>query len=274
MTPKIGKGRAAMIDHPFSLAGKVALVTGAVRGLGFEMAKALARAGARVAINGRDEGRLREAAGRAGHDGVTLETVRFDAADPASAGALAGFATRHGRLDVFISNVGLRNRKPLFDFTLDEVRALIEADLIGPFTLAREGARLMVPRKTGRIILVTSVAGPFARAGDAAYTTAKGGLAALTKALAVELGTHAITVNHGQRHLARLLRHADQPVPARRSRAQRQLQQPHRTRPLGTAGRDRRRRCVPRLRRFVVRHRSRPDRRRWHDVDVLTGSMF
>lgn len=184
-----------MADHPFSLAGKVALVTGAVRGLGFEMAKALAHAGARVAINGRDETRLREAAERAAQAGIALETARFDAADPASAGALAEFAARRGRLDVFISNVGLRNRKPLFDFTLDEVRALIEADLIGPFTLAREAARLMVPRKTGRIILVTSVAGPFARAGDAAYTAAKGGLAALTKALAVELGAHAITVN-------------------------------------------------------------------------------
>lgn len=184
-----------MTDHPFSLAGKVAVVTGAARGLGYEMARALARAGATVAINGRDAGRLTDAAAAAAREGVTLDTAPFDAADPASVKALAAVADRHGRLDIFISNVGLRNRKPLFDFTLDEVRGLIEADLIGPFTLAREAARLMLPRQTGRIILVTSVAGPFARAGDAVYTAAKGGLAALTKALAVELGVHGITVN-------------------------------------------------------------------------------
>ncbi len=184
-----------MADHPFSLAGKVALVTGAGRGLGYEIAKALAQAGAIVAINGRDPGRLQEAVTRAARDGVTLETACFDAADPGATAALKALAERHGRLDIFVSNVGQRNRKPLFDFTLDEVRALIDTDLVGPFTLAREAARLMVPRKNGRIILVTSVAGPFARAGDAAYTAAKGGLAALTKALAVELGIHGITAN-------------------------------------------------------------------------------
>lgn len=184
-----------MADHPLSLAGKVALVTGAARGLGYEIAKALARAGATVAINGRDPRRLQEAVARGAQDGVTLETACFDAADPASAGALTALAGRHGRLDVFVSNVGARNRKPLFDFTLDEVHALLQTNLVGPFVLAREAARLMVPRKAGRIILVTSVAGPYARAGDAVYTAAKGGLAALTKALAVELGPHGITAN-------------------------------------------------------------------------------
>lgn len=181
--------------HPFSLSGKVALVTGSARGLGFEMAKALARAGATTFINGRDATRLAEAVAQAAKDGVTLHDAPFDAADPQAAAALAGIASRHGKLDVFISNVGARNRKPLFDFTLDEVDALLHTDLVGPFVLAREAARLMVPRKTGRIVLVTSVAGPYARAGDAVYTSAKGGLAALTKALAVELGPHNVTVN-------------------------------------------------------------------------------
>ncbi len=184
-----------MAEHPFSLGGKVALVTGAARGLGYEMAKALARAGATTIINGRDEKRLGEAVAQAAKDGVALQAAAFDAADSASAKTLAALAERHGRLDVFVSNVGARNRKPLFDFTLEEIQALLQTDLVGPFVLAREAARLMVPRKTGRIILITSVAGPFARAGDAAYTAAKGGLAALTKALAVELGAHNITVN-------------------------------------------------------------------------------
>jgi gluconate 5-dehydrogenase len=181
--------------HPFSLAGKVALVTGAARGLGFEMAKALAQAGATVTINGRDAGRLQTAVAAAAAQGVSLDTAAFDAGDPAASAAVAAVARKHGRLDVFVSNVGVRNRKPLFDFSLGEIRDLIDADLVGPFALAREAARLMTAQGGGRLILVTSIAGPYARAGDAAYTAAKGGLGALTKALAVELGPHNITVN-------------------------------------------------------------------------------
>jgi gluconate 5-dehydrogenase len=179
----------------FSLAGKVALVTGAARGLGFEIAKALARAGAAVTINGRDPGRLTEATEIAARENVKLDAAAFDASGPEAAAALAAIAKRHGRLDIFVSNVGVRNRKPLFDISADEIRSLLEADLTGPFLLARAAAGLMAPRRGGRIILMTSIAGPFAHRGDVAYTAAKGGLAGLTKALAVELGPHSITCN-------------------------------------------------------------------------------
>src|SRR6185437_13548141 len=113
----------------FSLAGKVAVVTGAARGLGFEIAKALARAGAAVTINGRDAARLAETGEAAAREGVALDTAAFDANDAAAPAALAAIAKRQGRLDVFVSNVGLRNRKPLFDISVDEIRALLEADL-------------------------------------------------------------------------------------------------------------------------------------------------
>lgn len=179
----------------FSLAGKTALVTGAARGLGFEIAKALARAGAAVTINGRDAGRLTEAAAAASQEGVRLHTAAFDASAPDAADALDAWAKPQGRLDIFVSNVGLRNRKALFDISVEEIRALLEADLTGPFLLTRAAAKLMVPQRQGRIILMTSIAGPFAHRGDTTYTTAKGGLAGLTKALAVELGPHNVTVN-------------------------------------------------------------------------------
>ncbi len=181
--------------HPFSLAGKVALVTGAARGLGFEIAKALAGAGASVTINGRDAGRLASAQAAAHADGIDLTTRAFDASGPHVARDIEAFVDERGRLDIFVSNVGLRDRKALFEFSADDVRALIEADLVGPFLAARAAAAAMVKQGGGRIIAVTSIAGPFARAGDAAYTAAKGGLAALVRALAVELGRHAITVN-------------------------------------------------------------------------------
>src|SRR4051812_2196966 len=181
--------------HPFALDGRVALVTGAARGLGLEIGKALARAGAAVTINGRNAERLQAAQSAARAEGIELGTAAFDAGSAVAAREIEAFAARHGRLDVFVSNVGLRNRKPLFDFAVDDVKALIEADLVGPFLAARAAAAAMIPNKSGRIIVVTSIAGPFARAGDAVYTAAKGGLASLVRALAVELGPHNITVN-------------------------------------------------------------------------------
>jgi gluconate 5-dehydrogenase len=181
---------------PFSLKDRVALVTGAGRGLGFEIARALAAAGAHVIINGRDQARLDAAACRIADDGLQVTTAAFDVGDPErTVQAIDDIGRRYGRLDILVSNVGVRNRKPVFDFTVEEVRALIDADLVAGFVVAREAARLMIPRRHGRIINVTSIAGPLARPGDAPYIAAKGGLAALTRALAAEFGSHNITVN-------------------------------------------------------------------------------
>ncbi len=182
--------------HPFSLAGRVVLVTGAARGLGFEIARAVAAAGAHVVINGRDRERAQSAVDRIKAEGNAASTAIFDIADDSAvAREVAAIGERHGRLDGLVNNVGARNRKPLFDFTLEEARQLIDTDMVAGFTLSREAARLMIPRKGGRIVHVTSIAGPYARANDAVYIAAKGGLTSLVKALAVDLGPHAITAN-------------------------------------------------------------------------------
>lgn len=188
----------------FSLDGRLALVTGAGRGLGLEIAKALAGAGARVLVNGRNRDRLEravEAIAAAGESaggpaGGSAAPLCLDITDEAAvARAFGDIRAAEGRLDILVNNVGARDRRGLFEFKLDEVRRLIEVDLVAPFNLSRQAARLMAERGWGRIVNVTSIAGPIAGPGDAAYTAAKGGLEALTRALAAELGRSGITVN-------------------------------------------------------------------------------
>ncbi len=180
----------------FDLDGKTALVTGAGRGLGLEIARMLAAAGALVLINGREAASLARVAGEIAASGGNASALAFDVSDEAA--VQEGFQAirdRHGRLDILVNNVGLRDRRDLFAFELEALRRLVEVDLIAPFNLSREAARLMIGQGGGRIINITSIAGPIAAAGDAAYVAAKGGLEALTRALAAELGPHGITVN-------------------------------------------------------------------------------
>jgi gluconate 5-dehydrogenase len=177
----------------FSLDGKVALVTGAGRGLGLEIAKGLAVSGVHVFVNGRNLTTLQQAITTIPGLAIPLP---FDVADEtAVTAAIAAIQAQYGRLDILVNNVGIRDRRGLFDLELTAVRQLIDTNLIAPFHLSREAAKVMVEGGNGRIINITSIADSLARAGDAAYTTAKGGLAALTRALAAELGSFGITVN-------------------------------------------------------------------------------
>jgi gluconate 5-dehydrogenase len=184
----------------FSLQGRVALVTGASRGLGLSMACALAAHGATVWLNGRDAETLVRAVSlvtAAGHAaGGAAHALAFDVTDEAAASAaVTHVLDESGRLDILVNNVGQRRRQPLDQLPAQALRELLEANLVSAWHLCREVARPMRAQGFGRIINVTSIAGPIARAGDAAYTTSKGALEALTRALAAELGPQGINVN-------------------------------------------------------------------------------
>ena len=185
-----------MAQLEFTLDGKVALVTGGGRGLGLEIARALASAGASVLVNGRNQESLARAVTAVTSGGGSAASLPFDVTDePAVKKAFKDIQATYGRLDILINNVGVRDRRGLFEFELNAVRQLVEANLIAPFNLSREAARLMIENHSGRIVNITSIAGPIAGTGDAAYTAAKGGLEALTRTLAAELGKFGITVN-------------------------------------------------------------------------------
>lgn len=182
--------------NPFSLDGKSALVTGASRGLGWAMAQAMAEAGANVALNGRHRDSLEarvETLTAAGHAAMVAP---FDVADAAA--ATAGFASvveAFGGLDILVCNAGVNHRADLAQFGDDDWRRIIDTNLTACFALCREAAKVMAAKGAGRIIMTGSIMGKVARPGIIAYVAAKGGIAAMTRALAAELGPRGVTCN-------------------------------------------------------------------------------
>jgi gluconate 5-dehydrogenase len=180
----------------YSRKDQVILITGASRGLGFAMANAMAEAGGLVVLNGRDPKTLDAAADKLKAKGLKAETAPFDVSDFATAAkAVAGIARKYGRLDVVVLNAGITHRRPLLEFETPDFQRVLDTNLTACFALAREAARVMIPRGAGRIIFTGSIMGIVARPTIHAYIAAKAGLAGLTKGLAVELGAKGITCN-------------------------------------------------------------------------------
>jgi gluconate 5-dehydrogenase len=176
----------------FSLDGRVVLITGARGGLGLEMARGMAAAGALVGINGRDAGLTEQAAA-----GIpNAFPAPFDITDlTAAARGLDAVMSRHGRLDCLVNNAALRDRRPFQEIAADDLRRVLETNLVAAYEVSRLAARHMEGRGGGRLIFITSMVGPQSFQGDPAYTSSKGALSALMRALAVELGPRGITAN-------------------------------------------------------------------------------
>jgi gluconate 5-dehydrogenase len=176
----------------FSLSGRIVLVTGATRGLGRAIAEGMAAAGAVVAINGREAERTREIAKSI----PNAFAVPFDITDLAAATAVIDeIVARHGRLDCLVNNAAVRDRRPLSEITPEDFRRLIETNLVAQYALSRVAVRHMAARGAGRLLFISSMVGPQSFQGDPAYVASKGGLEALMRALAVELGGKGIAAN-------------------------------------------------------------------------------
>ncbi|AXC13307.1 3-oxoacyl-[acyl-carrier protein] reductase [Acidisarcina polymorpha] len=185
-----------MQDNQFDLTGKVAVVTGASRGLGQYLGRALARAGADLVITSRKLGDLtpfKEEIEALGRRALPLE---LDLRDEASIRAMAPKAIKHyGKIDVLVNNAGCNVRKPAVDITWEDWNLVLDTNLRGSFFVAQAFAPHMIANGYGRVINIGSVTSVFGYAGIGPYCASRGGIKQLTMSLADEWGVHGITVN-------------------------------------------------------------------------------
>ncbi|EHM03305.1 3-oxoacyl-[acyl-carrier-protein] reductase [Acetobacteraceae bacterium AT-5844] len=177
----------------FSLEGKVALVTGATGGIGAEIARALHKQGAKVALSGTRKEVLEALAAELG-EGVLVAPANLS--DPAAPAALVEqVEAAFGKLDILINNAGFTRDGLAMRMSDKDWSDVLEVDLAAPFRLARAAMRGMMKRRAGRIISIASIVGVTGNPGQANYSAAKAGLIGMSKSLAQELASRGITVN-------------------------------------------------------------------------------
>lgn len=182
--------------HSFDLSGKVAIVTGASRGLGQYFGRALARAGADLIITSRDAAALVDFQAEIQQLGRRAVPLPLDVRDYSSIQQMAEAAhDAYGRIDILVNNAGCNVRKPAVDVTWDDWNLVLDTNLRGAFFVAQAVARKMIPRRYGRIINIGSVTSVFGYAGIGPYCASRGGVKQLTMSLADDWGPHGITVN-------------------------------------------------------------------------------
>jgi len=179
-----------------TLAGRIALVTGASRGIGRAIARALAGQGASVYLGARDEARLAEAVKEITAAGGKASAAALDVSDRASAQAVIdAIVEAQGRLDLLVNNAGVTRDNLLLRMKPEEWDAVLATNLTGAFHCTRAALRPMLKQRYGRIVNITSVVGLTGNAGQANYAASKAGLIGFTKAVAREVASRSITVN-------------------------------------------------------------------------------
>lgn len=180
----------------FSLEGKVALVTGAAYGIGFAIAEALAKAGAKIAFNCRKKEHLDSALAEYAKRGIEAKGFLCDVTDEVAVGNMVEqISTELGAIDILVNNAGIIKRIPMHEMSVEEFREVIDIDLTAAFIMAKAVIPSMMERGGGKIINICSMMSELGRETVSAYASAKGGLKMLTRNIASEYGRYNIQCN-------------------------------------------------------------------------------
>lgn len=184
------------LDNMFSLRGKVALITGGSYGIGFSMAKALARAGAKIAFNCRSQVHLSQAMDDYKEAGIEAHGYICDVTDEVAVHNLVQDIEKClGTIDILVNNAGIIKRIPMCNMTTDEFRQVVDIDLVGPFIVSKAVIPGMIKKGHGKIINICSMMSELGRETVSAYAAAKGGLKMLTRNICSEFGGANIQCN-------------------------------------------------------------------------------
>lgn len=180
----------------FDLTGRLALVTGSSRGLGAVLASGLAAAGARLVLNGRNADTVSDKAAAFRADGVEVFESVFDVTkEEEVTPAIDKIEKQAGPIDILVNNAGVQVRAPLETFKVEDWDYILDINLKGAFVVSKQVALKMIPRKAGKIISICSMQSRFGRQTIAPYAASKGGLAMLTRGMAVDWAHHNIQAN-------------------------------------------------------------------------------
>lgn len=184
------------LQQTFGLSNRTALVTGSARGIGLAIATALGRSGARVVINDLNPQSCAQAVAQLSAEGIEARAACFDVSDhQAVQEAHRQLTADQWQVDVLVNNAGNQNRKPLVEMSSPEWQQLMNVHVNGAFHCTQTFLPGMCSRGFGRIVMMSSVSGQATMPNIAAYSTAKGAVAALTRAIAVEYAAYGITAN-------------------------------------------------------------------------------
>lgn len=180
----------------FDLTGKTALITGSSRGIGFELARGLAEAGAKIILNSANKDNLQRAVSKLANEGFEVYGALFDVTDKQQIEKeLISVEKKAGPIDILVNNAGIQIRAPLETFDLSDWKKIIDVNLTGVFLVSQYVSKSMIARKSGKIINICSLQSELGRATIAPYSAAKGGVKMLTKAMAAEWAKYNIQVN-------------------------------------------------------------------------------
>lgn len=186
-----------MSDKLFDLTGKVALVTGAVHGLGMAMAKGLGHAGAKIVVNElSSQEKVDSAVEEYRSEGIDAHGYIFDVTDEAAViASIKKIEDEVGPIDILVNNAGIIKRIPMVDMEVADFEAVIKVDLVSPFIMSKYVVKGMIERGGGKIINICSMMSELGRDSVSAYAAAKGGLKMLTKNMATEWAKFNIQTN-------------------------------------------------------------------------------